>query len=195
MNTAFVGFSSTTIPEWQNFLLEPHAPSNYKDKDKIVEYIEAARDKQAAEANKLPLTSIIEEVVIFGGNSAFEAKPITIDLKAYSLATYLNNYHRIAAINASDLLRLARYDHIARHQYLGEDTMWLAFPDINSRFGKPFVFDPISRLIGSDAKDQSDPWLVAKRFLKCDERQYSQRYTGVKGRAVLTIELARILGC
>lgn len=195
MNTAFVGFSSTTTLEWQNYLPEPHAPINYKDKDKIAEYVEAARDRQAAEANKLPLTSQLEDVFIYAGNNTFEAKPVTLDLKAVSLATYLNNYHRIAAIDSASLLRLARYDHLSRHNFLGEDTMWLAFPDINSRFGKPFVFDPISRLVGSDAKEYTDPWLVARRFLKADEKRYNQLYTGVKGRAMLTLELSRLLGC
>lgn len=195
MNTAFVGFSANVVPDWQNYLPEPHAPSNYKDPDKITEYIEAARDKQAAEANRFPLTGVIDDVFILAGNSASDVRQVHVDLKSVPLATYLSNYHRIACLEANTLLRLARLDFIAKHGSLTEETLWLAFPELSSRFSKPFVFDPVTRLIGSEAKEATDPWLVARRFLGCDEKKYDLHYTGVRGRAGLAVELSKLLGC
>lgn len=60
----FIGFLSTCIAAWERFVVEPTAPSNYKDLNKINAWVADARDKQETRVGRMPITAWLKHVVI-----------------------------------------------------------------------------------------------------------------------------------
>jgi len=63
-NTLLLGFECQQLPSWKEFMPEPKAPSNYKDPDKIRDYVEAAWKKLEVEASNRPLTGFVRKAVV-----------------------------------------------------------------------------------------------------------------------------------
>jgi hypothetical protein len=64
MSAIFVGYRTITSPDFSDFVVEPKAPKNYKDPEKISAYIEEARAETRASASSKPFTGIFEEASI-----------------------------------------------------------------------------------------------------------------------------------
>jgi hypothetical protein len=194
MRTAYVGFNAKAIDGYQKYLAEPRAPSNYKDQAKIAEYKIARMAQQEAEAWQKPLTSLLNTVTFLHGDHT-KRTAVKLAWPDEPIATYLNNYECIACIDSATLIRLARIDWIGKKGILTDETKWLAFPELPAmRFKPPFVFDPLTRLVGSSAEDNSDPYMVAKRFLDVSDMDFDRSYTGSEGKARLAMDLSKLLG-
>lgn len=181
---AYVGYSRTSVPRFENYLPEPHAPSNYKDEFKIREYVTAAREKQFQTAPDMPLTGVLKDIAILT-NVGKKLEPVEIP-DGSTPAEVLSLFNVISAFDVSAFLRMLRIDAIDTMGSLPEELMWLAFPAEGYMY-----LDPIQKLLGAG---DHDPFLVAQRFLNVDEHQYSEKYIGVAGKARLTADLTKLLG-
>ncbi len=191
MSTLYVAFNTIAREDFENYLSEPRAPSNYKDQYKIAEYISTARHKQIEEAADRPMTSTLGQVR-FAEHANGETKQFLLK-KDQLLIDAIGNYQIIACINAPTFLRMVRFELVEKIKYIDESYRWIVFPEMVAG-RKPFVFDPIVRLLGSEAAENTDPWLVARRFLGCDDETFSKNYTGMEGKVRLTVALSGLLG-
>lgn len=191
MSTVYVAFSTIAVDNFENYLTEPRAPSNYKDQHKIAEYIASARHKQIEEASQRPMTSKLAQIK-FATQHSGELAVFSLK-RDETVAEVLDGHSVISCIDASTLMRLARFDLIEKKGTIDEGYRWLVLPELVAG-RKPFVFDPISKLLGSDAAENTDPWVVAKRFLGIDDMYFDKNYTGIDGKVRLTRALSKLLG-
>lgn len=181
---AYIGYSTTSVARFEDYLPEPHAPSNYKDELKIREYITAAREKQYMTASDMPLTGVLKDIAILT-RSGQTLVPVEVT-PGTTIAEQLSLFPILCAFDASLFARLLRVDEITQSGSISPELSWLVVRDRECEF-----FDPLSSLLGAG---DHDPFLVAKRFLGENEHTYSEKYIGVAGKARLTAELARLLG-
>lgn len=64
MNFVFIGHKTVTSPDFQEFVSEPKAPKNYKDPQKISDYIEEAKTEIRNTSSFKPFTGIVSEVSV-----------------------------------------------------------------------------------------------------------------------------------
>lgn len=64
MSFIFIGHKTTVSPDFKEFVTEPKAPKNYKDPQKISDYIEEAKTEIRNTSSFKPFTSIVEEVSV-----------------------------------------------------------------------------------------------------------------------------------
>lgn len=197
MRTAYIAFSTRTVAEFEHYLPEPKAPSNYKDPVKIAEYVGAAKAKQFVDAPSKPLTGVLADVkMLMRTDTSKKVDNVALAWPDEPIATYLLNYDRVSVFNLGEFIRLARIDWIERKGSLTTEMMWLAFSELTNRtlIRPPFIFDPINRLVDSVAEEACDPFLVAKRFLKVDDITFNKKYTGLLGQAQLNVDVCSLLG-
>ena len=162
--SAFVGFTTTPIPNYELFMPAVKAPSNYKDPVKIKEYVSAALEKQVIDAAVLPLTSAIDKFAVLRTKGADgKVEKVQVDWPSkVPLYEFLEQYDNIWSLDASMLFRLLRFDYIACKGKL---------PGLTSKFvscpGEPvanrWIYDPIEMLVGTTSEDWTNPVLVARR--------------------------------
>lgn len=170
MKTAYAGFTSVAVPNWRDYATVTRAPSNYKDPAKIREYEENAMARAEATAAEKPLTGVLSDIAIFEIKNE-KLHLLGIVTEEVPPLEYFNNFDAVVAIDAAILLRLARIDYIDRKGRLTPELAWAACdldllggPRQAMRAGVPFFYDPVRRLVGSSAEENTDIDLIAKRF-------------------------------
>jgi len=64
MSAVFVGYKTVVAPDFSNYVVEPKAPKNYKDPEKINAYIEEAKAEIRNTCASKPFTGIFQEAAI-----------------------------------------------------------------------------------------------------------------------------------
>jgi hypothetical protein len=164
MKLAYVGFVPKTIPDWEQFVPVPRAPSNYKDQVKIAEYVAAAAAKQAEEAAYNPLTGMFADVsVLLKGGEEYKESALAKDVP---LLEALSAFDGVVCLGVFDMLRLAVTECIDRKGALDKSLHWAVLSDqlklpILARTGHaPVIIDPARILGGTDCT----PGAFCQRF-------------------------------
>lgn len=166
MRVAYIGFTVTELPGWQNFVPGIRAPANYKDQGKIAEYIASAQDKQRLEAAWSPLTGRLNTVAMLSGD-----KPAFSDIQwpAVSPLEFLLNYDAIVGLRIFEFLDLAVVDAVTKKMFsplmhwakLGS---MIKFPYLLPRSSNAhkIIFDPVATVLG--AYEPQDINKIAERL-------------------------------
>jgi hypothetical protein len=189
MRTIYVGFISGFWPDAEKYLPEIKAPRNYTDPVKIAGYIENARTRALLEASEEPLTAEFADMYMIEPGSP---KDVSAWPQRTALRT-LGGYDCIAVINAQLFLSLAVAEQILKCGALTSRDYWaLRHPVTWEAYLSPgntkVIIDPIRAIMGTSAKDQTDPFNVAKRFNIPTEMNTAHQ------RAIMASNLCRKLG-
>lgn len=63
--TLYIGFDTMPVSDWRRVLREPKAPRNYKDEDKIAEYVRAESERQKERAGRIVCAGRLRSVVVY----------------------------------------------------------------------------------------------------------------------------------
>jgi hypothetical protein len=103
-NLLFAGFTSAIMPDWQEFVVQPTAPSNYKDPVKIANAVNEKMMKQEQAATRTPVLSFLTNAVIAdeGGHVLFSESSNEIGKVSVLLATFLKEYFPVGIRSESN---------------------------------------------------------------------------------------------
>jgi len=90
-NHFYFGWTSAPRPNWKALVVEPRAPSNYKDEVKIRRYIDEARRSQEAEVRRLGFVAMLNSVCVIddAGALAFASSGSTPGQVSIELAEWM----------------------------------------------------------------------------------------------------------
>lgn len=163
---AIVGFESTARPDWQSFVAEPVAPSNYKDPVKIEEYVERSKVKQQQECALVPMTGRLKITAILGFEVSSDPQKASVHFETVEVSDKgdpldsLLKYESVVGLDVSKFLSLAVVNSIDKNKVLRTNHYW-AKPAIGLDYRK-IVVDPLHVLIGAYTGEELI--LASRRF-------------------------------
>lgn len=174
MKIAYVGFTSETIENVDEFMTLPKAPSNYKDMDKIKAYIEAALVKKKEEAKNSLMTGRLTTATIIIEGEETKTTFLNDDedfpnpsevLPALAACDVIAGYRVFDFLDLAVLSRIEAKGSIERKYHWAKVSSFTKRPYLSpstSHDVPRIVFDPIETLGGADAIE--NPLVFARRW-------------------------------
>jgi len=168
----YCGFEFAPLDDWQSYVGEVRAPSNYKDQAKIADYISRRIDELSRDAETHPLAgSLSRAVVVKDGDTVFDERSF-VGVKFLEFISKDSGLDKNPATTKDNLLivgykmhtaaRLAALEYIAVNGALPFALHWALELDPEFRYNRiPGYMDPVSVLSGSSTHGVA---AVAKKF-------------------------------
>ena len=203
----YIGEELTAADNWEDVFPPIEAPRNYKDPQKIAEYIERRKYELATgEASMNPLTGNVTRVVAIK-NKADDIDVVFDEAGAGIGAKFLDWFLKdtgmdtdptllkeqlVVGCNVRRDLRLMAIEYIFVNGSLPFSLWWALDLEADFRYNQiPGFIDPLSAIFGTSSTDMA---AAGRRFGLVEDPEAKEENLDAEARAVLAYQLAKRMG-